>query len=138
MYIKITIAWFGFAKVDKLKSICNELKTVAEKNNAEIIILIQTGSELINYGCHAITDNFPPTLHPNERRTWVLLNEEKKIRRNILILGGNSEFWKTRINIISNIKQVKEKSNLYLHLVKNNRLNAIELLKKMKVKIREY
>lgn len=73
---------------DVLKK-CQDLKKLAEKHHAELILITDFGYILHNYACAACTDNFPNTLYPTfERRTWRLIDDKDKIYPSVLIIDS--------------------------------------------------
>jgi hypothetical protein len=113
---------------------CSELLSISQKNNIELIVIINHWFyDVYNYGCPACMEQFPNTLRPNyERRTWRLIEDENKIYSNILIIDLNRKFDQE----FSFISKIEDKAGLYI--VKNNNLKTSSLLNELNVFVRKY
>ncbi|MBI3232606.1 MAG: hypothetical protein HYZ42_00950, partial [Bacteroidetes bacterium] len=68
-----------------LKSQCKTIKNLASKYHASLVVI--NWKHFVNYACPCIYKEFPETIEPeHDKRTWQLLAEENKIRRNILFI----------------------------------------------------
>lgn len=120
------------AETDKIIAECNALQTVCKEHQVELIVV--AGHEhynFYNYGCATCTDEFPNTLAPTyERRTWRLLEDEKKVYHTVLVIDAEknraSEF----------VKRLEIDSSFYL--IENNNKTTMELLNAHEIWCREY
>lgn len=122
------------AKVDHVLKTCDELNKICAQYEIELVVVINNPMyDFINYGCPACEKDFPKTLRPSyERRTWRLIEEEKMIRKNILLIDNLNQL-DQEFDFVENITSHSDK-----FLITNNQLTTIRLLDKMNIKIRTY
>jgi hypothetical protein len=122
----------SISKVTSLLDSCQALKKVSNKFNAELIIINHCYLyDALNYGCAACVDNFPKTLRPEyERRTWRLLEDEKRIYKTVLLVEEHRKMEKEFIFV----KKIK----FGLYVIENNKLNTMDLLDSLKVYCRPF
>ena len=88
-------------------------------------------SNFYNYGCVTCTDEFPSTLAPaSERRTWRLLEDEKKKYRTVLVIDAE----KNRAS--ESVKRLEIDPSFYL--IENNNKYTIDLLNSLGIWVRDY
>lgn len=77
------------AEVTELQTMCDSLRNIVIRNNAELIIIGDHFTKhVINYGCPCMVDSFPTTFEPSrDRRTWLLKEEESQVRKVVLLAG---------------------------------------------------
>lgn len=122
------------AKVEDLLSYCRKLQHVCKKYDVDLVVIsFHYFYDSFNYGCPSCLDPFPPTLRPAyERRTWRLLEDEKRIYRNIFIIDMNRDF-RAEFGFV---KKLPEENDFYL--VENNTVPTMELLQQLKIPCRPY
>lgn len=118
-------------KIQDLKCECNEIKSIAIKNNVNLIIYVPDGKlnvpamEFYDYGCPLIENDFPKTmLTVYEKRTWVYLKEKYKVEKNILIYGSDQVV--NNLKVINNYEIISTNPNIIL--IKNNTIDTESLL----------
>ena len=111
---------------------CDNLYKLSEKHAVDLILVINNNSyDFVNYGCPACIEKFPKTLRPEyERRTWRLLEDEKKAYNNILVLDDKNELDLEFDNIL--------KVERFKYLIQNNQVKTMELLKSLNIRVREF
>ncbi len=121
-------------KNKELLAECRKISAVSIGNKIELIIINNHWYyDIYNYGCPACIDRFPKTLKPQyERRIWRLEEDETAVYKNILLIDVkrklNEEF--------EFISQVDGMPGFYL--VKENNLPTMELMRKLKIEVRNY
>ena len=121
-------------KTNEVYKECSELLSISQKNNVELIIIVNHWYyDIYNYGCPACMEEFPNTIRPNhERRTWRLIEDENKVYSNVLIVDLNRKLDQE----FSFVLKIEEKEGLYL--IKNNSITTLSLFEKLNIKTREY
>jgi hypothetical protein len=117
----------------ELEKNCSELRRIATKMNAEIVIISNHWYyDFYTYACACI-DSFPKTLRPDyERRTWRLMEEEKTVYDRLIIIDVNRSL-DTEFNFVEKIEGFQG-----CYLISKNVLPTISLLQKMKIPIRNF
>jgi len=128
--------------VSALMDDCTKFSRIAKENNVQLIAGIQLDcrwdylSTLFS-GCDVLSHEFPLTIFPeHDRRTWRFYEEEKSVRKNILFVGGNDEFWNGAAQKGFLIKKISE--NPFVCVLENNNMNTIELMRKLTIPLRNY
>lgn len=113
---------------------CKTISAVSAQNNIELIIVNgHKYYDIYTYGCAACMENFPETIRPvYERRIWQLIKAEKTIYRNILLIDSGRNFSEEYPFITAS----KDLEGFYL--LKENIIPTIELLKTLKIEVRNY
>jgi len=118
-------------EVAVIRDECRRLKDTCLKYRVGLVVISSHWYyDIYTFGCPSCNSDFPSTLRPSyERRTWRLLEDEKKVYRNVLIVdvsetGPNSHLVK--------------KLGYGLYLVQNNSLLTMQLLDSLKINCREY
>jgi hypothetical protein len=124
----------GIIEIPKLYEECNNLKVICNEYKIQLVIISNHWYyDFFNYGCPSCDVSFPNTLLPNyERRTWRLIEDEKTIYQNILIIDLTKDFTK-QINIVKQIK-----TSMGYFIINNNRMPNIDLLDTLGLKYRKY
>jgi hypothetical protein len=120
------------AKVEDLQKECSDIQKLSERHHVQLIIVSSHWNyDSYTYGCPACAAKFPETLRPSyERRTWRLLEDEKKTYPVILIVDVNSQ--------LPHIDFIKETELTGFYLIENNTLPTMELLKVLHINCRKY
>ena len=121
-------------EVKKLADECNYLKTICTDNKIQLIVISDHWFyDFYDYGCPSCMDSFPNTLRPSyERRTWRLLEDERKIYPTILIIDTKRNF-ACEFNFV---KKVDHTENFYI--IENNKLHTMDLLNLIHIEYRKY
>ena len=123
--------------VPHLCEICECLQKTVDSTHADLVIFAEGRLNQRNYGCAALTKNFPSTIMPtDERRTWRLLDEENKVRENVLVNDGDEDKWRRLLAEMPNAVQCAQIPGLYW--IKGNKLKTKDLLLKVGIKSRPY
>ena len=121
-------------EVKRLYKECNYLKTISDKYNIQLIVISNHYFyDFYDYGCPSCIDKFPNTLRPiYERRTWRLVEDEKKVYSNILIIDTDRDFE----NQYKFVKRIGDANEFFL--IENNKMFTMDLLDKLKIEYRKY
>ena len=124
----------GIIEIPKLYEECNNLKVICNEYKIQLVIISNHWYyDFFNYGCPSCDESFPNTLLPSyERRTWRLIEDEKTIYKNILIIDLTKDFTK-QFNIVKQIK-----TSMGYFIINNNRMPTIDLLDTLGIKYRKY
>lgn len=127
-------------KVTDIKDKCGRLNGLCKEHGVDLILIADhnEGDSFIDYGCPACEKELPPTLSPkNERRTWRLIEEQDKVNTTILIIDDTQ---KIKANAeAAGIPATDIVKLEYDHfLLKNNTLPTLELIKRLKIKVRPF
>jgi hypothetical protein len=123
------------AEIGYIREECQKLDTISRHFGIDLIILVnQWHFDLFNYACPAFHSDFPNTLRPAyERRTWRLIEDEKKVYPDILLIDVLREM---------DHKTISEKISLQkyqdVYLIKNNTYPTMALLRALGIGIRDY
>lgn len=122
------------AKVKDFEAECAKLKSLTQKYNLDLIVIINDNFyDFINYGCGCVENKFPNTIRPiYERRTWRLEEDENVSYKNILFIDNKLELKDSETNII-----LIDRERGYF-LLKGNKLKTKRLFKNLKIKTRNY
>jgi len=124
----------GVIKTNDLFEQCNNIKSICDEYNVQLVIISNHWNyDFFNYACPSCDETFPKTLRPSyERRTWRLIEDEKTIYSNILIIDLNKDFSK-QFNFV---KQIKPHNEYFI--IENNSLYTIDLLDTLEIEYRKY
>jgi hypothetical protein len=124
----------GVAEVQKIVKDCQYLKSMQKKHNAQLLLIsFHKNQDFYNFGCAGCDDGFPNTLRPAyERRTWRLLEDEKKIYSTILIIDSERDL-AAEFDFIE-----KADNSGYLFILKNNHEYTMDILRHLKMHCRAY
>ena len=117
-----------------LKSECEHIKIICDQYNVQLILFSKHGSAACcNYGCGECVNNFPNTLDPNyERRTWRLIEDDKIIYKNILVIDDSGNL-AGKFNFV-----IQEKSNSEYYLILNNVKYTMDLINLLGIDCRKF
>ncbi len=121
----------GVYKVDQLKKECDQINRVCKKYDINLVLIGY--AEAYNYGCPVCAENFPKTLKPMaERRTWRLIEDERKSYNNILLI----DFRRNLSEEYSFIKKIDQIDDCYF--IENNYQKTMDLLDSIKINYRNF
>jgi hypothetical protein len=123
------------AEIDYVREECQKLEALSRQFDIDLIILVnQWHFDLFNYACPAFHGDFPNTLRPaHERRTWRLIEDEKKVYPDILLIDVLREM--DHKTIPENIILQKYQG---VYLIQNNTYPTRTLLQALGIGIRDY
>ncbi|MES2514972.1 MAG: hypothetical protein V4580_12545 [Bacteroidota bacterium] len=122
------------SEVQKILSDCRYLTAISKKHKAQLLLISShKNQDFYNFGCAACDEEFPNTLRPAyERRTWRLLEDEKKIYLTILIIDSERD-------LAAEFDFIKRADNSgYLFILANNKSYTMNLLRDLKIHCRVY
>lgn len=124
----------SISKVHDLLSECSSIKKLCDRYKIQLVIISNHWNyDSYNYGCRACEENFPNTLRPvYERRTWRLLEDEKRVYENILIIDTDNDL------SAANNKIIKAEGFPGFYVLQNNQKYTMDLLKDLGIKCRQY
>lgn len=127
------------AEVGEVLSSCDAINVVCKQQEVNLVMIVEVWSDnFINYGCLACDETFPPTLYPkNDRRAWRMVEEKDKINKTVLLIDQGE----TMKNNVSDpeLKDLMITSlGNRMYLIKNNVLTTMDLMKRLKLKIRSF
>ena len=124
----------AIATIDVFNDKCNHLNNICKTYKVELVIIINDPScDFYNYGCAVSLSDFPKTLRPPyERRTWRLLEDEKKVYKNILIV----DITRNPLTNADIVKEIPNESGLFL--LENNMRCVGDLLIELPIPCRPY
>jgi hypothetical protein len=119
-------------KTSDILAECRALGDYSAANEVRLMVIQDHPDyDFLTYGCPAAVDDFPPTLRPYfERRTWRLLEDEKKIYRNILLID-------IRSGLPGKFSLAKVRGE-GLIMIRDNHLYTMDLLRTLGLEIRQY
>ena len=120
--------------VKPILSNCKSLNEIALKHQVELFVVVNHFyADAYASGCAACFDTFPKTLNTNfERRTWRLLEDEKKVYRQIMLIDMFQKI-DTTLGIVKKLPGVGD-----LYLVQNNHLKTMQLLDTLHIAYRRF
>jgi hypothetical protein len=124
------------SEISSLQTLCDKIVSVSEQNQVDLIIVGHDyRKHLINYGCPCLENKFPRAIEPSEdRRTWLLKDEDSKIRKTILFVGISEDIFATQLKLNQNLSKISDDPLIYI--LKNNNLQTAELLKTVQMPMR--
>ncbi len=124
--------------VASLQTLCDTIHKVAQEQHAELIVIgDQYTKHLLNYGCPCMEENFPQTIEPAlDRRTWVLKEEENKIRSTVLFVAVYEDSFAEQLKRNPRIRKISNDPLIYI--LKNNSLKTAALLDSLNLPLRAH
>ncbi|MEO8734092.1 MAG: hypothetical protein ABI373_07160, partial [Flavobacteriales bacterium] len=122
------------AKVADLKTHCMMIAHIARAEHAQLIVVgLNAGKQLTNYGCPCLVKDFPATMEPLlDRRSWWLKANAPLVVPNVLF----AEFWEGQFAGKRSVERVSQDPLIYV--LKNNSLRTDSLLAHLGIKLRPY
>lgn len=123
------------AHLKDVKSLCNKLKTIAEKYKASLVIV--NWKHFVNNCCPCLDKNFPPTIEPvTDKRTWRLKEEGNRVIENLLFVGAEDRNFGEKFIKNMNIIRIENESHIFIY--KNNKLKTVVLLDSLGLPMRPH
>lgn len=124
----------ALATIDAFSDKCDHILDICKKYKVDLIIIVNDPNcDFYNYGCAAFMSDFPKTLRPPyERRTWRLLEDEKKVYKNILIV----DIMRSSLTNAGIVIEIPNERGLFL--LKNNTLSVGDLFFQLPIPCRPY
>lgn len=113
---------------------CKKINDFSNKNNIGLIIFLNhLKSEFYDYGCAACEPEMPNTIYPlYERRTWRLIEDEKRVYKDILLFD-------TKRNLQEEFTFIdKTDFSEYAFVITNNHFTTSDLYEKLNIQVRRY
>lgn len=126
------------SEISELKNSCQKIQSVSKEFKVDLIVIgNEDHKQLFNYACPCLLDSFPQTIEPDrDRRTWVLQEEEGKVRTNILFVAVFEDLFAEQLKLNGEIINVSADPPMYL--LKNNNLKTGELLRTLNLPMRPH
>lgn len=126
------------SKISDLQTLCDTIAAVSKQNQVELIVVgSHYNKHLINYACPCLNANFPKTIEPAEdRRTWMLKEEDGKVRGTILFVGISQEGFANQVELNKNLMKISDDPLMYI--LRNNHLPTTTVLDSLKMPMRKH
>jgi hypothetical protein len=124
--------------ISVLRARCAAIRSIAEKNNVTLVVAGKHFTKhLVAYGCPCLEEKLPPVIEPElDRRTWLLKEEEDKVKENVLFISFTGDNLTARMKNYPGLLRLS--ADPLVLMLKDNKLKTGALLDSLGIPMRKH